>query len=80
MHFTHQSRDHVYMQALTTLCETQPDNPDYATWANSIRIYGDYLKNIMQYVQPYGMVPSGVYQKDEVKDSANFLCCAGRHS
>ena len=26
----------------------------------------------MQYVQPYGMVPSGVYHKDEVKDSANF--------
>ena len=42
------------------------------SWENSIRIYGDYLKNIMQYVQPYGMVPSGVYQKDEVKDSVNF--------
>jgi hypothetical protein len=72
VHFTHQSRDQVYMQALTALCETQPDHPDYATWENSIRMYGDYLKNIMQYVQPYGMVPSGVYQKDEVKDSVNF--------
>ena len=72
VHFTHQSRDQVYMQALTALCETQPDHPDYKTWENSIRMYGDYLKNIMQYVQPYGMVPSGVYQKDEVKDSANF--------
>jgi hypothetical protein len=72
VHFTHQSRDQVYMQALTALCETQPDHPDYAAWANSIKIYGEYLKNIMRYVQPYGMVPSGVYHKDEVKDSANF--------
>jgi hypothetical protein len=72
VHFTHQSRDQVYMQALTALCETQPNHPDYATWENSIKIYGEYLKNIMQYVQPYGMIPSGVYQKDEVKDSANF--------
>jgi hypothetical protein len=72
VHYTHQSRDQVYMQALTALCETQPDHPDYKTWENSIRIYGDYLKNIMQYVQPYGMIPSGVYQKDEIKDSANF--------
>jgi hypothetical protein len=72
VHFNHQSRDQVYMQALTALCETQHENPDYQTWENSIRIYGEYLKNIMQYVQPYGMVPSGVYQKDEVKDSANF--------
>ncbi len=72
VHYTHQSRDHVYMQALTALCETQPDNPAYSSWEKTIRMYGDYLKNIIQYVQPYGMVPSGVYQKDEVKDSANF--------
>lgn len=72
VHFTHQSRDQVYMQALIALCETQPDHPDHDTWENSIRIYGEYLKNIMQYVKPYGMIPSGVYHKDEVKDSANF--------
>ncbi len=72
VHFNHQSRDQVYMQALTALCVTQPNHPDYATWENSIKIYGEYLKNIVQYVQPYGMVPSGIYQKDEVKDSANF--------
>ncbi|HPT20662.1 MAG TPA: glycoside hydrolase family 9 protein [Bacteroidales bacterium] len=72
VHFTHQSRDQVYMQALTALCETQPNHPDYKTWENSIRLYGGYLKNIMQYVQPYGMVPSGIYQKDEIKDSVNF--------
>ncbi len=72
VHYTHQSRDYVYLQALTALCETQPDHPDYRTWENSIRLFGDYLKNIMQYVEPYGMVPSGVYHKDEVKDSVNF--------
>jgi hypothetical protein len=72
VHFNHQSRDQVYMQALTSLCNTQPDHPDYASWVNAIKVYGDYLKNIMQYVAPYGMVPSGVYHKDEVKDSVNF--------
>lgn len=72
VHFSHQSRDQVYMQALTELCETQPNNPDYRTWANSIKLFGDYLKNTMQYVKPYGMVPSGVYNKDEIKDSVNF--------
>ena len=72
VHYTHQSRDQVYMQALTSLCETQPAHSDYRTWESSIKLFGDYLKNIMQYVQPYGMVPSGVYHKDEVKDSVNF--------
>jgi hypothetical protein len=72
VHYTHQSRDNVFMQALTALCETQPGHPDYKTWANSIGLYGEYLKKIMQYVHPYGMVPSGVYHIDEIKDSVNF--------
>ena len=72
VHFNHQSRDHVYMQALTALCETQPGNPGYKSWADAIMMYGDYLKKIFSYVQPYGMIPAGVYQKDEIKDSANF--------
>lgn len=72
VHFTHQSRDQAYMQALTALCETQPDHPDYEKWKAAIRMYGDYLKTIMQYVAPYGLVPSGVYNIDEVKDSVNF--------
>jgi len=72
VHYTHQSRDQAYMQALTALCETQPNSPDYKKWEASIRMYGDYLKTIMQYVQPYGLVPSGVYNVNEVKDSVNF--------
>ena len=72
VHYTHQSRDAVFMEALTALCETQPNHPDYRKWADAIRLYGNYLKTIMQYVQPYGMVPSGVYHVDEVKDSLNF--------
>lgn len=72
VHYTHQSRDQVFMQALTALCETQPRHPDYKKWEEAIRMYGDYLKTIMQYVDPYGMVPSGVYHIDEVKDSVNF--------
>jgi hypothetical protein len=72
VHYTHQSRDYIYMQALTALCETQADHPEYKKWESAIRLYGDYLKNIFQYVQPYGMIPSGVYHIDEVKDSVNF--------
>ncbi len=72
VHFTHQSRDQVYMQALTALCETQPVNPDYNRWKEAIVRYGGYLKTIMQYVQPYGMAPSGIYNINEIKDSLNF--------
>jgi tetratricopeptide (TPR) repeat protein len=72
VHFTHQSRDNLFMQSLITLCETQPSHADYSTWVNTVKLYGEYLKNITQYVQPYGILPSGVYHIDEVRDSANF--------
>lgn len=72
VHFNHQSRDQYYMEALVALCESQPSHPDYNKWANAIKLYGDYLKNIMQYVAPYGLVPSGVYNINEEKDSLNF--------
>jgi hypothetical protein len=72
VHYIHQSREQVYMQALALLCETQPQHPDYARWAEAIRLYGDYLKKLAPYTAPYGMLPSGVYHLDEPRDTAAF--------
>ncbi|MDR1370399.1 MAG: glycoside hydrolase family 9 protein [Dysgonamonadaceae bacterium] len=72
VHYIHQSREQVYMQAMTLLCETQPEHPDYGKWAESIRLYGDYLKSLMKYTAPYGMIASGVYHIDEHQDSVAF--------
>ncbi|WP_321332504.1 glycoside hydrolase family 9 protein [uncultured Bacteroides sp.] len=72
VHYVHQSREQVYMQAMSLLCDTQKNHPDYQKWAASIKLYGDYLKGLMKYTKPYGMVPSGVYQTEEYKDSASF--------
>lgn len=71
-HFNHQSREQLYMQALTSLCRTQPDSPDYGRWIESVRLYGDYLKSMMRYTAPYGMIPSGVYRIDEGDDRESF--------
>lgn len=72
VHYIHQSREQVYMQAMTLLCETQPRHADHIRWAESVRLYGDYLKSIMYSTAPYGMIPGGVYHTDEHKDSASF--------
>ena len=71
-HFNHQSREQVYMQALVSLCETQPGHPACPIWKEAIALYADYLKKITRYVQPYNMIPSGIYHIDEAKDSASF--------
>jgi len=72
VHYNHQSREQVYMQAMALLCETQPDHPDYSKWEESIRLYGSYLKNLVKYTSPYGMIASGVYHIDEPKDEVSF--------
>lgn len=73
VHYIHQSREQIYMQAISLLCETQPEHPDYPRWARSILLYGNYLKGLMRYTRPYGMLPGGVYHTEEYKDSANFF-------
>lgn len=72
VHYIHQSREQVYMQAMSMLCETQPEHPDYPQWERSIHLYGNYLKGLMKYTRPYGMLPSGVYHAEEYKDTTGF--------
>ncbi len=71
-HFNHQSREQIYMQSLITLCWTQPEHPLKSQWDKAIKRYAGYLKNMMKYTQPYGLVPSGIYGVDEAEDSVSF--------
>lgn len=66
VHYSHKSRDYAFMEALAELLETQPGHPDAEKWKASMGLYAGYLKSIMKYVAPYGMVPSGVYDIREV--------------
>ena len=72
VHYNHQSREQVYMQALELLCRTQPNHADFAKWKKSIELYGGYLKSLMPFTAPYGMLASGVYGIDENKDDDSF--------
>lgn len=72
VHYIHQSREQLYMQALSELCLTQSGHQDFGRWERAIRLFGDYIKGLMQYTAPYGMIPSGVYKADEYLDTDNF--------
>ena len=72
VHFIHQSREQIYMQALDALCSTQPAHKDKPTWEHSMKLYGNYLKTLMQYTAPYGMIPGGVYADNEYEDVDGF--------
>lgn len=71
VHYIHQSREQVYMQALVQLCELFPDHPEQPRWAEAVRLHGAYLKRLAARGQ-YGMIPAGVYRDDEWKDDDTF--------
>ena len=53
------------MQALALLCQTQKESPDYDKWLGAMRLHGEYIKDLMRFTAPYGMIPSGVYEAEE---------------
>ena len=72
VHYIHQSREQVYMQALQLLLKTQPTHADASQWRSAMALYANYLQGLMSYTAPYGMIPSGVYADTEYQDTENF--------
>lgn len=72
VHFSHQSRDQIFVQALAACCENLPQSGRRGAWENAMRLYGAYLKGLMAYTAPYGMLPAGVFSMAEVEDEATF--------
>jgi hypothetical protein len=71
-HFNHQSRDQLYMQALDLLLETQPNHRESGRWRRSVELFAGYLKRVCAYTLPYGILPSGVYHREEYLDRESF--------
>ena len=72
VHFNHQSREHLFAQALEAACVTQPDNRRRPLWEDCLRRYADYQKAMAAYAAPYGMLPAGVHAFDEPEDAETF--------
>lgn len=72
VHYTHQSREQLFVQAMLAIAETQPNHSDLPKWEGAMRLYAQYLKDLMPYSAPYGMIPSGVYQLSEAEDFELF--------
>lgn len=41
-----------------------PTHPDAPLWQASCEAYADYLRGVSQLIEPYGILPSAVYEVD----------------
>lgn len=72
VHFTHQGRDHSFVQALEMLCRAFPEAEEKTEWEQGIRRYGEYLKELYRMATPYGMIPAGIHHISEIDDRETF--------
>lgn len=72
VHFSHQARDQIFVQALAEACKALPQHIDKPNWENGMKLFGDYLKALAKYTEPYGMLPAGIYSINELEDAETF--------
>lgn len=72
VHFTHQGRDHSFVQALEALCKAFPDANEKTDWEKSMLLFGDYIKSLYDMASPYGMLPAGLHHISETEDEETF--------
>lgn len=72
VHFSHQSREHLFMQALCAAGEALPKIPEKTRWEKAMLRYAGYLKAMSAYTAPYGMLPAGVFHESEADDAETF--------
>lgn len=51
-------------EGLSMLLTDAPTHPDAPLWKASCEAYADYLRGISQLIEPYGILPSAVYEVD----------------
>lgn len=72
VHFTHQSREYLFVQALTEYMAVCEDAGQKKRVDGALRLYGSYLEKLMELASPYGMFPAGIYSMDEAEDRETF--------
>ncbi len=51
-------------EGLSMLLTDAPTHPDAPLWQASCEAYADYLRGVSQLIEPYGILPSAVYEVD----------------
>lgn len=72
VHFNHQARNQIFVQALEAACTHLPAHSDKAAWEQSMALFGEYLKSLQKYTLPYGMLPAGLHHIEEAEDGVTF--------
>lgn len=64
--YTHRSHEQAAIVALSKLCETFPDDPDWIKWYSGVVLHSEFFqKNMAAFTSPYYMLPNSIHKADE---------------
>lgn len=67
-HCAHVGNFQMPIVALAELSELLPNHEKRAEWIETVRLYGEYVKTVARFTEPYSMLPESIYSVEESKD------------
>ncbi len=62
LEFFHRSNEELMIQGLSMLLTDAPEHPKAKNWKASCLTYADYIHDISNKIEPYGILPAAVYE------------------
>ncbi len=62
LEFFHRSNEELMIQGLSMLLTAAPKHKNAPLWKASCRAYADYLHDIAEIIEPYGILPAAIYE------------------
>ena len=72
VHYSHDSHEQSPIVALSQLCQTFPDHPDWIEWYSAVVLYSEYQKTVSSVNAPFFITPASIYDINE-SQSTSFL-------
>lgn len=60
--YSHRAHEQSPVMGIALLLEAAPHHPDAAKWRESLTLYAEYIKTIVAYTAPYGILPNAIYK------------------
>ncbi len=61
LNYAHRGHDQAPVVALTALCDTLPDHPDWIQWYSAVVLHSEFLRATARLDAPYGTLAAGIY-------------------
>ncbi len=71
LNYIHRAHEQAPLMALSLLHRFAPADRRKSSWEKSLRLYAEYIKTIDRFLQPYSLLPGGIYYVKDASDATN---------